>query len=315
MIPRQSRFRQTPFSVRVRLIFSEIQLHTMKRIQVRIAMRPAVFTTLSIVGLLCASSTLRAQGPTGPRLDEILQRLEANLKDYDSGVPSFFCNEHVLSSQQSPGLRGQDKVIDSIFRLKRVPGPDHTASLVESRQIMKVDGKPAIEQQMNVPVLLEGAFEGGLAVVSSTQTACMDYDLQPRHKKNPGEPYIVRFATSLTPHNPADCLLEEKSKGRAFIDPMSMQITRLELTTPHHTIIPGDSYESAIVGVRVIDVDYAPVLLGKETFWMPSTIALRATSGGGTFHRQVWSFRAGYSNYHRVAGSSHIVSGSEAIVP
>jgi hypothetical protein len=93
-----------------------------------------------------------------------------------------------------------------------------------------------------------------------------------------------------------------------------MEITRLELTTPHHTIIPEDRFTSPVVGERVVAVDYAPVLLGGETFWMPSTITSRAVSGSGTFHMVVWSFRATYRNYHRLEVTSRIVPGSEAPV-
>ena len=55
-------------------------------------------------------------------MDEIIERLEANLNHYDAGVPSFFCEEHVVS-QVEPGLRNQNTVTDSVFRLKRAPSP------------------------------------------------------------------------------------------------------------------------------------------------------------------------------------------------
>jgi hypothetical protein len=168
---------------------------------------------------------------------------------------------------------------------------------------------------MDGPTLLSGAFEGGLAVVSLSQTACMKYALQRINKGRSTDPYIVRFATVLTRQNSADCLLGENSKGRVFIDPASMQITHLEFTTPRHVIIPGDPYTSPIVGRRVITVDYAPVLLGGETFWMPSTITMLNTSGSGTFDTIVWSFRAIYRNYHKLEVTSHILDGSGAPLP
>jgi hypothetical protein len=40
---------------------------------------------------------------------------------------------------------------------------------------------------------------------------------------------------------------------------------------------------------------------------MPSTIALRATSGKGTYHESVWSFQATYSNYHKLEVTSRIL--------
>jgi hypothetical protein len=273
-------------------------------------------TAISLVAFLGLSSALSAQQPKTPTLEEILQRLEANLDHYDTGVPSFFCDEHVIS-QVEPGLRNQNTITDSIFRLKRTPNPDHTTTLVESREIKTVDGKPSKSQDQDLdgPTMLSGAFEGGLAVVSQNQTACMNYTLQRIKENRPTDPYIVRFATLLTPQNSANCLLQENSKGRVFIDPASMQITHLELTTPHHIIIPGDSFTSPVFGKRVLTVDYAPVALGSETFWMPSTITLHATSGPGTFHTIVWSFRATYRNYHKLEVTWRILPGISAPTP
>lgn len=70
-----------------------------------------------------------------------------------------------------------------------------------------------------------------------------------RRFKRPAEPYTVRFATVL-----------------AIIDPASMEITHLEICTPRHVIQPGYFYQSAVVGQRVITVDYKPVALNGETF-------------------------------------------------
>ena len=271
-------------------------------------------TAISLVAFLGFSPALCAQRVKIPTLEEILQRLETNLNHYDSSVPSLFCDEHVISRIE-PSSHNPDTVTDSIFRLKRIANPDHTTALVELREIKTVNGKPAASQKMDGSSLLSGAFEGGLAVVSLKQAACTNYTLQRINVKHPTEPYIVRFATVLTPQNSANCLLQEESSGRAFIDPASMQVTHLELITPHHTIIPGNAYEEPVVGKRVITVDYAPVVLDGETFWMPSTITLRATSGAGTFHMTVWSFQAGYRNYHRLEVTSHIHLADGAPLP
>lgn len=263
---------------------------------------------ISLIALLGISSALCAQRAKSPTLEEILQRLEADLNHYDTGVPSFFCDEHVISEVEHRTQK-EDIITDSVFRLKRTPNPDHTTALVESREIKTVDGKLATSQDMDGPALLSGWFEGGLAVVSPNQTTCMNYTLQRSNKNRSADPYIVRFDTVLTPQNSADCLLKENSKGRVFIDPASMKITHLELTTPHHTIIEGNSSRSPVVGKRVLTVDYAPALLGGETFWMPSMITLHATSGSGTFHMIVWSFRATYRNYHKLEVKSRILPG------
>jgi hypothetical protein len=257
---------------------------------------------------------LNAQPAQTPSLVVILQRLEDNLNRYDKLVPSFFCDEHAVS-QVEPGVRSNNTITDSVFRLKRTENPDHTTTLVESREIKNIDGKPATSQDMDGPAIVSGAFEGGLAVVSLTQTGCMNYSLQRTNRNRPAQPYMISFATVLTSQNTGECLLQENSKGRVSVDPESMQITHLELTTPRHTIIPGNPYTEPVVGKRVLTVDYAPVLLNGERYWMPSTITSVSTSAAGTFHAIVWSFRATYRNYHKLEVSSRILPASEAPKP
>jgi hypothetical protein len=264
-------------------------------------------TAIAQIALLLFSSALYAQQAKTPTLEEILQRLDANLNRYDTRLPSLFCDEHVVSQVQ-PGQRSEDTITDSVFRLRRTPNADHTTTLVESREIRKVNNKPPTSQNMDGPTMLSGAFEGALAVVSLKQTACMHYELQPINPKNPTTPYVIRFSTTQTT---AACLLQEDSHGRVTIDPASMQIKRLELTTPDHTVVRGDAFTTSVTGKRVITVDYAPILLGGETFWMPATIALHTTTGGG-FHRLVWSFRATYRNYHKMEVTSRILPSSES---
>ena len=77
------------------------------------------------------------------------------------------------------------------------------------------------------------------------------------------------------------------------------------------TSITND-YLPPVIGERVITVDFAPVALGGETFWLPSSISSRDTGDANTFHRTTWTFRASYRNYHRLEVTSRILPGSEA---
>jgi hypothetical protein len=265
-----------------------------------------LFAAISLVVSLGVSSALCAQKVKAPTVDEILERLETNLNHYDRDLPSLFCEEHA-TSQMEPDGRDRDTVTDSMFRLKRTAGPDHASSLQESREIRSVNGKAATSQDMEGPSLVSGVFEGGLAVVSADQKVCMKYTLE-RRKRD--EPYVVRFATAITPENSAACLLQEKSEGRAVIDPQSMQITHLELITPHHVIVHGSPYASPVIGKRTLTVDYAPVVLGGQTFWLPSAISQRSVGGANTFHVTVWTYEASYRNCHRLEVTSRILPGA-----
>jgi hypothetical protein len=207
-----------------------------------------------------------------------------------------------------PDLNDQATVTDSVFRLKRVLNADRTTTLEESREVKTVNGRPATTQEIGGPSIVHGAFEGGLAVVSLSQQACMNYTLE-RMKRNDAQgTIIVRFASVLTPENTGGCLLQENGRGQVFIDRATMQITRMELTTPHHTIIPGDEMGyGAIAGEWVLSVDYAPVVLDGKSFWMPETITSRTTGGRGSFHPIVWTFKASYGNFHKLEVRSRIL--------
>jgi hypothetical protein len=272
------------------------------------------FVALLGLGSFGFSFALRAQRATTPTLDEILKRLEANLDHYDRSLPSLFCDEHFVSRVE-PGRSDENAVADSIFRLKRTENPDHTTSLVESRDLKRVNGKPtALPPAKGFPSHpLSGAFEGGFAVVSLTQKSCMKYRLERIHPGRPDQPYVVDFETALTRENKADCLLQEKGKGRVFIDPASMEITRLEMTTPRHVIVRGNAYAPPVIGRWLVTMNYAPVVLDGDTFWMPSEITSRDMSTSEGFHSTTWTFEATYRNYHRLEVKSRILAGGETV--
>ena len=128
----------------------------------------------------------------------------------------------------------------------------------------------------------------------------MQYALQPARTGQAFSPYVVQFISLPGSRGRSDCVLKEEGTGRVLIDPASMQIKRMELMAPHHVILPG------MVGVWKISIDYAPVLLGGQSFWMPSTITSTATPNDG-FDSTTWSFIARYSNYHKLEVTSHIL--------
>ncbi len=157
---------------------------------------------------LSSGHTLRAQQSSVPTLDEILARLEHNLQIYETTVPSFFCDEHVVSGV-IPSIGIPDTVSDGIFRLKRIVNPDKTINLEESRLVKTVNGKPADAEDLNGPVVLKGAFSGGLAIVSLGQKTCMRYSLRPIKASHPDAPYIVQFESTFDIKHSTNCLLRE----------------------------------------------------------------------------------------------------------
>jgi hypothetical protein len=240
-------------------------------------------------------STLAQQAAT-PTLDEILLRLENNLDHYDKQVPNFFCNEHVGSSLIY-GKKHQSTVTDSVFRITR----NLSGTLTESREIKAVNGTPTAAEQVGGPVTLSGVFSGGLDAVSLRQKACMSYTLQPIKPGHPDDPYVIQFTTLPNTKRRSGCVLKEEGTGRVFIDPTTTQVTRMELMAPHHAISPGET------GVWNISINYAPISLVGQIFWMPTTITSTATPSDA-YVPAVYSFSARYSNYHKLEVTSHIVS-------
>jgi hypothetical protein len=261
--------------------------------------------------LLGAGPSVPAQQNHVLTLDEILARLESNLHTYETTVPSFFCDEHVVS-QVIPSIGNHDTVTDGIFRLKRTINPDHSVNLDESRQIKTINGKPADAEDLNGPVVLKNAFSGGLAIVSLSQKACMRYSLRPIKANHPDAPYIVQFESTFDIKHSTNCLLREDGGGRVSIDPHTMQITHIELFAPHHILYqPGTGASPAtspVTGFWTISVNYAPVPMGGRIFWMPSAIESTTSNQNapGTV-LQVWTFKARYSNYHKLEVTSRIV--------
>jgi hypothetical protein len=260
---------------------------------------------LALLAFLAVLPSALAQQtpPSSITLDQILQRLEANLHRYDTQVPNFFCSEHVVSLL-TYGKTHQSTSTDSIFRLERSSASSsQPITLAESREIKAINGSPTqASEAKNIsgPSILSGVFSGGLDTVSLSQKACMTYALQPIDPEHPDKPYIVQFATLPSPHRPSNCVLKEDGVGRVFIDPATMQVTRMELTVPRHIIVP------ATVGTWKIAINYAPVLFSGQTFWMPATIASRATPNDPE-DLAIWSFNAHYTNYHKLEVTSRIV--------
>jgi hypothetical protein len=286
--------------------------------------RLAIACLLCVLASFCTTSASAQQAET-LTLDAVLERLEDNLHHYDSQIPSFLCDEHV-ESQVVPGTANQDTVTESTFRLKRDLKADHSTILNESRDVKTVNGRPATADELHGPSILSGAFSGGLAIVSLSQKACMSYKLKPIKTNRPNDLYAVEFATLPSRERPDYCLLQEDGKGRVFIDPATMQITRMELTAPNHVISSGNAAgqkSTSVIGPWVISVDYAPIQLGGQTFWMPTTITSTMTHDQGVsvtlnsgrnrtssiegVNSTVWSFAASYSNYHKLEVTSRIV--------
>jgi hypothetical protein len=261
---------------------------------------------LPLLVLLVAGTHLFAQPPQPLTLDDVVTKLQANLEDYDKSIPSFLADEHMESTMRQFAIRGAsapnyETIAESVFRLKRdIDSENHTETLNESREIRTIDGKPAKGRDIDAPEMVSGAFSGGLAMVSNDEQPCMHYALEP---VKPRKPIVVRFVSAPADQRPEHCILKEDGSGRVMIDPVSMQISRIEVLVPRHVMTFLDEKNAPLILARWrVEVDYKPVVLDGRTFWLPAKIT-SAMSNDQTS----WSFVATYRNYHKLEVRSRVV--------
>jgi len=264
------------------------------------------------------------QKTSTPTLADILQRLQENMDQYQAEVPSFFCDEHVVSTI-IPDPKGDSTVTDSTFRLKRMANPEAEGKtkLEESHEVKMVNGRPATGDTVGGPGYLRGAFSNGLTMVTLNKQACMHYKLRPIRQNKSNEPIVIEFASLPKSKRPDDCQIQEDLSGRVQVDPVTMQVMRLEFTVPHHlfgtTVIHASTVNSElglaiepIEGPWNVTVVYAAVELGGKSFRLPMKISDTMISSSV---RQRWTYDATYSNYHKLEVTSRILPGSEASAP
>jgi hypothetical protein len=271
-----------------------------------LGLRSAISRRIFLAGLLASlqpstfaqqtapDSAPQPEKSAKPTLDEILQQLEKNFLTYHSSIPSFFCDEQVLSEMRVNQTTRSLTHADSIFRLKR-SGQNDNIQLVESREIKAINGTPAQGvQTLSGPVTFSGAFSIATALITFDQKACFTYRLTSQifdHR------YIIEFATKPLKDRDQRCFTMEPSTGRAFVNPQTMQIERIECRTPNHSM-PG------AITMWTWSIDFGKVLLNGKTFWLPRKIATKSVDYNAPVE---WSFNAAYSNYHEVTVTSRII--------
>jgi hypothetical protein len=127
----------------------------------------------------------------------------------------------------------------------------------------------------------------------------MSYVLKPTSPENKDNSLVVQFTTLPDNQRPSNCAVREDGEGRVIINPTSMQIAHMELTVFPHTIVPG------LTGVWNIFVNYAPVELGDQSFWLPQTIT--STESPDHDSETIWSFDARYSNCRKFEVTSRVL--------
>jgi VWFA-related protein len=256
-----------------------------------------------------------------PVTNELLLRVWANYAAYLSSIPNVFADEHVVSSMTTArqGIHDNetdsaiDSITDSIFQLKRFSADGKTADLVESREVKYVNNQAATkDQSLTGPAILVGAFTRAPNFFSPELKNCYDYHLLPNMRRKPGDSLlflhgdvlVLEYALKSPLPAGAQCPESEQITGRAFIDPSSMQIVRIEQQRPHHDEGSGRPVNWSW------SIDYARVTMDGKHFWLPKTISSKSSS---LDRRYKWSFLATYSNYHLMTVTSTILPAANTL--
>jgi hypothetical protein len=246
--------------------------------------------------ILLGATLLFAQAQERLSLDRILSQIELNTELYNVTVPSFICNEHIVSQEVHEGKIKREITVDAVFSVIRSTVKANT--LEESREVKLVDGKPAPGKNITMPLSFSGGFSGALnKFLSSDHRLCFEYAPDASTSSPKGIAAFTFVAKPATASG-SDCAsIQPGTTGRFTVDTASMEVTHIERTVQNPV---GE--DRTVLGTAV--VAYAPVILNGKSFWLPTTITAFTTETSKTNGLR---FTAHYTNYQRFAATVTIV--------
>jgi hypothetical protein len=251
---------------------------------------------ISATCTLLGATLLFAQAQQPINLDRTLSQIEVNTELYNVTVPSFICDEHIVSQEVHEEKIKREITVDSVFSVTRSTAKANT--LEESREVKLVDGKPAPSKNITMPLSFSGGFSGALnKFLSSDHRLCFEYAADPSTPSPEGIAVFTFVAKLATASDPDCASIQPGTTGRFTVDTSSMQVTHIERTVQNPV-----GKDRTVLGTAA--VDYAPVILNGKSFWLPTTITAFTTETSKTNGVR---FTAHYSKYHRFAATATIV--------
>jgi len=254
------------------------------------------------LGLLLVALSSACALQSTPKLEQILPRIQDHVKEFELSLPDFICDERITSRELMAGTVIHETVIDSTFRgTQNKDGKDKP--FTEWREIHTIDGRPAPKgQQLTGPFFFGGGFSSILDAIFSVKNAqYFSYKVIGTEKVDEDAAVVIKFETkkgqkALLHQEMFGSQITLKGSGKAWIDPASMNVVRLELQYLDPPVPEG---------VLVVRVDYAEAVINEKKFWMPKTLTAEQTVPnpkmpvGG-------QYIAEYSNYQQFKVSTKI---------
>jgi hypothetical protein len=233
-------------------------------------------------------------GQQSLRLEQVLESVQAHVGEFAHSLPDFICDETITSRELMGRKVKHETIIESAFtgRQNKV---ENGKPFIETREIKTVNGRPASPgQEPKAPFLYGGGFSSVLVAVFSAENApYFSYSLAGTDTLEGRAALVIKFET----RNGQKRLLYRdlfnqrsylNGKGKAWIDPESMNVMRLELRYLDPPAGEGELH---------VAIDYAAVTINDKTFWMPRLVTAEQTIPNPKFPVG-GQYIAEYSNYH-----------------
>jgi hypothetical protein len=242
-------------------------------------------------GVLASAQTHQSLSP-----DQLLSQIEVNTDKYRATVPSFTCNEHIVSQELHLGQLKRETNVDAVFTVTRSAANNDTFE--ESRELKTINGKPATKNKMTLPLSFSGGFSGALTkFLSRDHQSCFEYAVDTSAPSPQGTEAFTFIARTAAAREPSCASIQPDTTGKFTVDMASMQVTHIERTVPNPV-----GRDQTVLGTAA--VDYQAVTLNGKSFWLPATITAFTTETSKTDSVR---FTAHYSDYHRFAATSTIL--------
>jgi hypothetical protein len=250
------------------------------------------------------AGTLGADGP--PTLETALSRIRRNVRTFETQIPDFVCQERITSRNiaEKDNRLEKQTVIESVFSGRQ----KHSAvnllvgtSFTEERQIESINDQPSGGSALPAGVFhVSGGYTSLLVLIFGPGSeANYVFSLGPAAPAGPPGAIAIAFSSRSGRQKivEKDGLHSYKAAGKAWFDPVSFEILRIE-----ERIQPKGG---ELGGELPVVVEYQPVRIGESQFYLPSRVSAtaRRTVAGKAERGE---FTAEYSDYRKYGSSTSI---------
>jgi hypothetical protein len=241
---------------------------------------PSKDTAMQETGAVVLLSLVILQGAVGPaprQLADILGPVSRNVQEGADALPDFLCNEKVTSTTYRSGKARDQKIVESIFSIRQSR---------ENREILAIDGKPAKKnaKMPGMPVNIRGSFNFNVNVTFAPKMLQW-YEFA--QKPEDAGRVVVDFETKSGQQEMIwdinGDLKAAHDKGRAWIEPATMQVARFE----RNLLNIGD------FSAWKVTIEQTPFVIGDKQFWLPKSFLTEITEKDA---RNTGTFLAEYTN-------------------